>query len=351
MTRHAPNAYSDRTHFRGVTQETKMTKLELFQLKSMWGNFKFDYACSMARVDPGDWLPCGMLVCDVERFRSSFSNSDAVIFNLFIQDVGLIDLPMGGRMYTWMNKTGSKLSKLDCFLISDGVLLAHSYMQVTVLDRVWSDHIPILLHYGLEKLESMDLIQKDRVKWDVERDENSKFFHDKLSWYDSSVIFPPMSVVKRLCDSDQNYLDSMVSLEEIKAAVWDCGTGFSSSSLPFSYLGLPIGSNMGRIENCKVLIDHFKARLPGWKANLLSSGGRLTLIKSVLGSLSIYYLSIFKSLEGVTKVVDASLIRFWKDTWLGDVPLCSRYKWLYHMEKDQNFLIKDRFVNGSWSWE
>ncbi|GKF40198.1 putative RNA-directed DNA polymerase, eukaryota, reverse transcriptase zinc-binding domain protein [Tanacetum coccineum] len=30
-------------------------------------------------------------------------------------------------------------------------------------------------------------------------------------------------------------------------------------------------------------------------ANLLSTGGRLTLIKSVLGSLGIYYLSIFSS--------------------------------------------------------
>ncbi|GKE16059.1 hypothetical protein Tco_1423636 [Tanacetum coccineum] len=88
-----------------------------------------------------------------------------------------------------------------------------------------------------------------------------------------------------------------------KVARMAAGTSFSSSSLPFSYLGLPIGSNMGRIENWKVLIDHFKARLPGWKANLLSSGGRLTLIKSVLGSLGIYYLSIFKSLEGVTKVL------------------------------------------------
>nr|GEU60940.1 hypothetical protein [Tanacetum cinerariifolium] len=63
------------------------------------------------------------------------------------------------------------------------------------------------------------------------------------------------------------------------------GTGCSSSFLPFSYLCLPIGLNMGRITNWTVLIDRFKARLSGWKANMLSSGGRLTLIKSVLGSL------------------------------------------------------------------
>nr|GFB74265.1 RNA-directed DNA polymerase, eukaryota, reverse transcriptase zinc-binding domain protein [Tanacetum cinerariifolium] len=33
--------------------ETKMTKLELFQLRSMWGNFNFDYGCSMARGRSG----------------------------------------------------------------------------------------------------------------------------------------------------------------------------------------------------------------------------------------------------------------------------------------------------------
>ena len=83
---------------------------------------------------------------ETERFGSTFSNSDAVIFNSFIRDAGLIDLPMGGKMFTWMNKTGTKLSKLDRFLVSNGVLHAHSHMQVTVLDREWSDHNPILLH-------------------------------------------------------------------------------------------------------------------------------------------------------------------------------------------------------------
>ncbi|GJW08293.1 hypothetical protein Tco_1570716 [Tanacetum coccineum] len=139
-------------------------------------------------------------------------------------------------MFTWMNKADSKLRMIDCFLISDGVLQAHLGMHVTALDRSWSDHNPILLHRkksdfvpvllkkfhswfdridfddivkeawsniieekidagcandedralcvnrlqeldGLEKLESMYLVQKARVKWEVEGDENSKFLH------------------------------------------------------------------------------------------------------------------------------------------------------------------------------
>ncbi|GJY99451.1 hypothetical protein Tco_0516881 [Tanacetum coccineum] len=72
-----------------------------------------------------------------------------------------------------------------------------------------------------------------------------------------------------------------------------------AGNIPFNYLGLPIGSNMKSIAIWKMLIDRFRSRLSTWKASLLSIGGRLNLIKSVLGSLGIYYLSIFRSPESV----------------------------------------------------
>nr|GEX38107.1 hypothetical protein [Tanacetum cinerariifolium] len=62
--------------------------------------------------------------------------------------------------------------------------------------------------------------------------------------------------------------------------------------LPFTYLGLPIGSNMNHSSNWKILINRFQSRLSKWKANPLSIGGRLTLIMSVLESLDARYWSI-----------------------------------------------------------
>ncbi|GJX07656.1 RNA-directed DNA polymerase, eukaryota, reverse transcriptase zinc-binding domain protein [Tanacetum coccineum] len=319
-----------------------------------------------------------MLDMRQKRIGSSFSRRDAEIFNAFIHDASLIDLPMGGRRFTWMNKTGSKLSKLDRFLISNSVFLEHSNLQVMVLEKVWSDHNPIFLHcmkfdFGpipfkifhswfdrndfddvvkeawsgllnanegpllslngkvkglksqfklwfsqtkateasrkksildslrvldekidagmareeekilrvnnwyeldnLEKLESKDLFQKARVKSDVEGDEKSKNFHgiinskrntqrihgimhegvwifepnaiksaflnfskEKFSCHDSLVSFPPMTAAKRLTDSEVTYLDSMVSLEEIKNAVWDCGSQKAPGPDGFSFM-------------------------------------------------------------------------------------------------------------------
>ncbi|GJR36519.1 RNA-directed DNA polymerase, eukaryota, reverse transcriptase zinc-binding domain protein [Tanacetum coccineum] len=75
--------------------------------------------------------------------------------------------------------------------------------------------------------------------------------------------------------------------------------GCIAGNIPFNYLGLPIGSNMKSIASWKMLIDRFRSRLSTWKASLLSIGGRLTLIKSVLGSLGIYYLLIFRAPESV----------------------------------------------------
>jgi hypothetical protein len=83
---------------------------------------------------------------EAERCGSIFSHSDAQSFNSFIDRSDLIEIPMSGRLYTWMNKTGSKLCKLDRFLLSVNVISVCPDLKATVLDKLWSDHNPILLH-------------------------------------------------------------------------------------------------------------------------------------------------------------------------------------------------------------
>ncbi|GKD38991.1 hypothetical protein Tco_1259198, partial [Tanacetum coccineum] len=63
---------------------------------------------------------------------------------------------------------------------------------------------------------------------------------------------------------------------------------------PFVYLGSKVGASMSRIHSWNEVIDRVTARLSKWKMKTLFMGGRLTLLKSVLGSMSIYHMSIFK---------------------------------------------------------
>lgn len=206
--------YKNNIQFLGV-QESKMTRLELFRIKSMWGNYTFDYACSLSRGRSGGlisvWDPNyffkEQIWCDdwyiivkgrwatsdnvffminiygpqelvdkiamwnrllefirhheghfvlfgdlnevrdeSERHGTEFHRPSANTFNTFIDDASLLELPLGGRNFTWMNKAGSKMSKLDRFLISQNVTNIFPDVKATALPRGWSDHTPILLH-------------------------------------------------------------------------------------------------------------------------------------------------------------------------------------------------------------
>ncbi|GJZ11649.1 RNA-directed DNA polymerase, eukaryota, reverse transcriptase zinc-binding domain protein, partial [Tanacetum coccineum] len=44
-------------------------------------------------------------------------------------------------------------------------------------------------------------------------------------------------------------------------------------------------------------------------------------------------------------------IRFWKDLWLGDEPLCSRYNRLFRLDINENCLLSERYIDGTWCWQ
>ncbi|GKA66695.1 putative RNA-directed DNA polymerase, eukaryota, reverse transcriptase zinc-binding domain protein [Tanacetum coccineum] len=124
----------------------------------------------------------------------------------------------------------------------------------------------------IDKFASMDLIQKARVKWDIEGDENTKFFHGlinqkrrnqmingimvdgnwitdpslikdaffqfykvKFQAQDSQVSFPNLPHSQTLNSMDRDYLERLVTHEEIKEAVWDCGSSKAPGPDGFSF--------------------------------------------------------------------------------------------------------------------
>nr|XP_043625624.1 uncharacterized protein LOC122597052 [Erigeron canadensis] len=86
--------------------------------------------------------------------------------------------------------------------------------------------------------------------------------------------------------------------------------GCRAGQLPFDYLWLKMGANMNLCKNWLEVIDPFEGRLSSWEAKRLSLARRVTLIKSVLDSLPIYYLSIPKAPSKVIENLEKIRRRF-----------------------------------------
>ncbi|GKC13322.1 RNA-directed DNA polymerase, eukaryota [Tanacetum coccineum] len=300
-----------------------------------------------------------------ERFDSIFNQSCVRAFNHFISSSGLLEVKMKGYSFAWSHPSATKMSKLDRFLVSEGIFSTFPAITAVCLDRHLSDHRPIILneihtdfgptpfriyhswfkrdgfdamveqawrsfthtdsnrlirfkkklqdlkkiirvwimdtnisHVGVKnaiiddlvdidknldngvasdemlanrmeltrKLHDLqqwyikDAVQKAKVKWAIERGENSKFFHGiinkrhsqlairgvfvsgdwhtdptlvKDSFYDHfasrfkqpvcSRLKLSMSFPNRLSPDQIRELDMNITMDEIRAAVWDCG--------------------------------------------------------------------------------------------------------------------------------
>ncbi|GKC35516.1 RNA-directed DNA polymerase, eukaryota, partial [Tanacetum coccineum] len=66
-----------------------------------------------------------------------------------------------------------------------------------------------------------------------------------------------------------------------------------------------VGCNMSYIGSWDDVISKVSSRLSKWKIKSLSIGGRLTLLKSVLTSIPLYHMSIFKVPMGVLKKLES----------------------------------------------
>ena len=101
-----------------------------------------------------------------------------------------------------------------------------------------------------------------------------------------------------------------VKVNELELCRVASAFGCKEGTLPFNYLGFPIGISMTKESSWSPLIERFLSRLSGWKAKLLSYGGKLTLCKSVLGSLGNYLFSLYKAPNVALKKLESIRMNF-----------------------------------------
>ncbi|GJU81731.1 hypothetical protein Tco_1284096 [Tanacetum coccineum] len=86
--------------------------------------------------------------------------------------------------------------------------------------------------------------------------------------------------------------------------------GCTTFTMPFNYLGVKVRAPSSKSCSWEEVLTKISARLSKWKLKTLSIGGRLTLIKSVLTSLPLYHMSIYKVPIGVLNRMESIRRRF-----------------------------------------
>ncbi|GJV16573.1 RNA-directed DNA polymerase, eukaryota, reverse transcriptase zinc-binding domain protein [Tanacetum coccineum] len=253
----------------------------------------WEYLTSVVKGWKGDVIMTGdfnEVRFKTDRFGSIFHARDAEVFNDFISNSGLEEVPLGGCAFTWCHKSASRMSKLDRFFISDNVWNSFPNLSAITLDRYLSDHRPILLresvvdygpspfkfyhHWlgvdgfrkfvedtwnvapghnlnGVSNLMLKLKFLKSKIKeWNSTHSRSSKaaltglmdVLHELDIEIDKGFSLPSencihmnMSFPNTLTYDQMVDLDSDVSREEVKRAVWDCGTDKSSGPDGFTF--------------------------------------------------------------------------------------------------------------------
>ena len=80
--------------------------------------------------------------------------------------------------------------------------------------------------------------------------------------------------------------------------------GCKVGKLPSKYLGLPLCVGLPKKYIWDSVVERIDKTLSSWKSKYLSMGGQITLIKSILSSIPIYFLSYFKCPKSVMQRIE-----------------------------------------------
>ncbi|GJY74257.1 RNA-directed DNA polymerase, eukaryota [Tanacetum coccineum] len=132
-------------------QETKLDHVNQMAVKYLWGNSNYSYVSSDSLGNSGvlfiviyapQQLSAKNLLWDYVSSLINNWSGEAIVMGDFNEG----DAMRKGYKFTWSHPSASKMSKLDRFLVTEGLLVNFPSLAAECLDRHLSDHRPILLH-------------------------------------------------------------------------------------------------------------------------------------------------------------------------------------------------------------
>ncbi|XP_058759823.1 uncharacterized protein LOC131633128 [Vicia villosa] len=148
-------------------QETKLSGIDTNLVKDMWGGDQVEWSYLDAYGASGGILTiwkkktCSLSIIALEERGGDFNSISSFeerigvsnrsyrreinIFNEFIEDMDLVDLPTIGGKFTWINSNGKTMSQIDRFLLLESFIEDWKVDSQYIGERDVSDHAPIWL--------------------------------------------------------------------------------------------------------------------------------------------------------------------------------------------------------------
>nr|GEY43535.1 RNA-directed DNA polymerase, eukaryota [Tanacetum cinerariifolium] len=339
-----------------------MENMDLAMVKMSWGNFGFDYVHSDSVGNSG----CILCVWDVNSFRKvSHTVSDyfvmirgvwlkiAITLERYLSDHRPILLreshldygPTPFRFYhNWLEIEGfDKLVEdtwRDAYDVASnamcGMALKLKYLKSKIREWIKSNTKDMKSEVvnslqDIKKLQAMEMAQKAKIKWCIEGDENSSFFHD-------AGIFKGIKLNSSMSLSHMFYADDAVFV-----CHW-CDDNINTliHVLECFYRVFGLRINMSKSKIMGVLVAENKVKSAATKLGCLLLNTPFTYLGTKVGG------SMARSHaweEVINKLGNGNNISFWADYWIGDDTLNVLYLRLYALENSKHVYVSMKLAD------